>query len=165
MKIFSHNLAGGLFSSSRDALNKNLYTPEALLHSKLCCLESYRNTAGQLHLKLCYPEIKGNNCNEWKQTSNPATEGKIQGFQKIKLAFPKNGAGGSWGGLGRSELHSSHTLMDDTGSAAYWWMAVGASRLYEEATRMGGSRDPGCGMDNGYHGGYKRVEVYVKCDN
>ena len=129
MKIFSHNLAGGLFDSSNDALKKNLNNPDALLFSKLNFLEGYRNKEGKFHFKICYPEIKGNNCNEWKQTSNPATEGKIQGFQKIKLAFPKNGAGGSWGGLGRSELHSSHTLMDDTGSAAYWWMAVGASRI------------------------------------
>ena len=162
MKIFSHDLAGGLFSSSSDAMNKNLYSPESLLHSRLCCLESYRNTAGQLHLKLCYPEIKGNNCNEWKQTSNPATEGTIRGFQKIKLAFPKNGAGGSWGGLGRSELHSSHTLMDDTGSAAYWWMAVGASRLYEDGHKDG--RIPGPWLWNGYYGGYKRVELYVNCN-
>ena len=162
MKIFSHDLAGGLFSSSSDAMNKNLYSPESLLHSRLCCLESYRNTAGQLHLKLCYPEIKGNNCNEWKQTSNPATEGTIRGFQKIKLAFPKNGAGGSWGGLGRSDLHSSHTLMDDTGSAAYWWMAVGASRLYEDGHKDG--RIPGPWLWNGYNGGYKRVELYVNCN-
>ena len=96
MKIFSHNLAGGLFSSSRDALNKNLYTPEALLHSKLCCLESYRNTAGQFHLKLCYPEIKGNNCNEWKQTSNPATEGKIQGFHKGPFTYYVSAFWGLW---------------------------------------------------------------------
>ena len=129
MKIFSHNLAGGLFDSSNDALKRNQNNPDALLFSKLNFLEGYRNKEGKFHFKICFPEIKGNNCNEWKQTSNPATEGKIRGFQKIKLAFPKNGAGGSWGGLGRSELHSSHTLMDDTGSAPYWWMAVGASRI------------------------------------
>ena len=64
--------------------------------------------------------------------------------------------------LGRSELHSSHTLMDDTGSAAYWWMAVGASRLYEDGHKDG--RIPGPWLWNGYNGGYKRVELYVNCN-
>ena len=127
MKIFSHDLAGGLFSSSSDAMNKNLYSPESLLHSRLCCLESYRNTAGQLHLKLCYPEIKGNNCNEWKQTSNPVTEGTITGYEPISIAFPANGNGNPWAGLGKSEQPS--TLIDDTGSEATAWMAVGAFKF------------------------------------
>ena len=78
MKIFSHNLAGGLFDSSNDALKKNLNNPDALLFSKLNFLEGYRNKEGKFHFKICFPEIKGNNCNEWKQTSNPATEGKIR---------------------------------------------------------------------------------------
>ena len=118
MKIFSHNLAGGLFDSSKDAMKKNQNTPDAHLFSKLNLLEGFRNKDGKFHLKLCYPEIKGKNgnCNEWKQSSNPTTEGKIKGFQKVKLAFPHNGAARSWGGLGRSDLYSTHTLMGDTGS-------------------------------------------------
>ena len=37
------------------------------------------------------------------------------------------------------------------------------SRLYEDGHKDG--RIPGPWLWNGYHGGYKRVELYVKCDN
>ena len=156
MKIFSHDLAGGLFSSSSDAMNKNLYSPEALLHSRLCCLESYRNTAGQLHLKLCYPEIKGNNCNEWTQTSNPATETTITGFKAISLAFTKTGDNNAWAGLGRSQ-GSSNTLVDDAPSEHNWWSAIGAT-VHSNWLQAGSIPGP-------VNHGVKRVELYAHTGN
>ena len=84
MQVFSHNTAGGLFSSQEDALSKNPGDPEADLYSVLDQLESLRSVEGSFHLKLCYPEVTGEaggSCNEWTQTSNPATDSNIAGYQ------------------------------------------------------------------------------------
>merc|ERR1719378_122462 len=80
VKVFNHNTDGGLFSSPEDALNKNSDDPTAKLYSILGNLEEYR-IAGRFHFRLCYPELVGVNdgdgCNEWIQTSNPATNSTI----------------------------------------------------------------------------------------
>ena len=133
MKAFSHDTDVGLFANTQDALNKNSHNPNAPLFSNLDQLESFRNAEGKFHLKLCYPErqSKLGYCNEWLQSSNPVTDGKITGFKKIHLSFSKNGAGKPFGGLGKSGK-SETTLMDDTGSNPYWWMAVGATKYYEK---------------------------------
>ena len=75
--MFSHDTAGGMFSSTEEALSKNPDNPEAPLYSILSKLESYRNADGSFHFKICYPEKKAaklGHCNEWIQTSNPVTE-------------------------------------------------------------------------------------------
>ena len=52
----------------------------------------------------------------------------------------------------------------NTGSDAYWWMAVGASKIYID-NGVNTGRIPGPLRWNGGYGGYKQVELYVKCDN
>ena len=137
-KIFSHNTAGGLFSDRDDAMYKNPDNPEADLFSVLYRLEDFRDADGNFHFKLCYPELTGaggGRCNEWTQTSNPATEGTITGFQAISLSFTvneyENGRGRSWGGLGRSN-DTDTTLIDDTGEEPNWWSAIGAMEHYPQ---------------------------------
>ena len=129
-KIFGHDSSGGLFfnGSQDEALWKNPGNPAAKQFSILKNIENFRGDDGKFHFKLCYPELTGEGggrCNEWKQTSNPVTEGIIKGFEKIKLAFTKSGLHKPWGGLGRSETYRTHALMDDTGTHAYWYMAIG----------------------------------------
>ena len=93
IKVFSHDTAGGMFSSQEDALSKNPNTTGALLFSILDQLEDFRNDDGSFHFKLCYPELAGvggGRCNEWLQDSNPATETDIAGFRPISLSFTRN---------------------------------------------------------------------------
>ena len=153
--MFSHDTAKGMFSSTEEALSKNPDNPEAPLYSILSKLESYRNADGSFHFKICYPEkmaAKLGHCNEWIQTSNPVTEGTIKGFKKIHLAFPKNGGGRDWVGIGKTGK-SGPSLIDDTGSAASWWMAIGAT-----GNNPAGSKNiPGPWLNN-----VKKVELYVK---
>ena len=158
VKVFSHNTEGGLFTSSQDALSRNQDNPQASLFSILGKLESYRNAEGKFRFKICYPEVQSEfhglgHCNEWLQSSNPTTEGTITGYKRIHLAFPKNGAGRAWGGLGRSG--NSGTLADDTGSSLYWWMAVGATEYYHpnKKTIPGPWARPADGI--------KKIELYV----
>ena len=51
---------------------------------------------------LCYPE----QCNDWLQTSNPASEVEVTGFRATCLAFSANSYDDAWavGGAGRESL-------------------------------------------------------------
>ena len=123
---------GGVFFSQEDALSKNPDNPEAPLFSILGDLESYRTSDGLFHFKLCYPEITGDTghgdqCNEWKQSSNPATAATIKDFQAIGLAFSKNSLNESWAGLGKSSDQSPRSLIDDAPTHADWHTAIGAT--------------------------------------
>ena len=70
-----------------DAKNKNSDDPNAPLFSILDQLEGMRNRDGKFHLKLCYPELTQFSppCNEWIQTSNPATETAITGYEEVQV--------------------------------------------------------------------------------
>ena len=85
LKVFSHDTSGGLFADGTDALTKNSDNTDAKLFSVLSSLDTLRLEDGTFHLKLCYPELAeyDNPCNEWTQTSNPATDTTIQNFVPI----------------------------------------------------------------------------------
>ena len=126
---------GGVFSSQEDALSKNPDNPEAPLFSILDNLESYRTSDGLFHFKLCYPEINGDTghggqCNEWKQSSNPATEATIKDFQAVWLGFSKNSLNEGWAGLGKSSDQTPRSLMDDAPTHSHWHTAIGATHYH-----------------------------------
>ena len=130
-KVFSHNKNGGVFSSYDEALNMNPGNPCAALYSILDQLESYRSSDGNFHLKLCYPEVAGaggSHCNEWIQSSNPATDTSITGFSAVSLAFTQGGSA-NFAGLGRSPAGQAALINDDP-SGSYWWSAIGATQLH-----------------------------------
>ena len=136
VKVFSHHTADGLFSSHEDALSRNADNPFASLYSILGQLDSYRNYLGYFQFRLCYPEligVGGSHCNVWIQSSNPATETTITGFEAISLAFTKNSYNHSWVGLGRNPNPNADAVIDDAPSTDvfYRWSAVGAIRFYE----------------------------------
>ena len=160
IKIFSHNTAGGLFSSQEDALTKNPDNPEADLYSILDSIGRFRNEDGSFHLKLCYPEVTGVNgshCNEWTQSSNPANQTTITNFQAISLAFDVNSAENPWIGLGRSPSNYPQTLIDDYPAHSWWWMAIGATQFYKEDGIIPGPR----GTDPAEGHKVRKVELYV----
>ena len=80
-----------------DALSKNPDDQNANLFSIFDQLEKYRDENGNFQFKLCYPEL--DKCNEWIQSSNPATETEIKGFRAVDLTFKTNEIGGQWAGL------------------------------------------------------------------
>ena len=110
-KVFSHNSAGGLFSDRDDAMYKNPDNPEADLFSVLYRLEDFRDDDGNFHFKLCYPELTGvggGRCNEWIQSSNPATEGTIAGFQ-VEL---------------QANLHEDFAKLFNHGEGLHWGLLL-----------------------------------------
>ena len=83
-----------------------------------------------------------------------STEGIITGFKRIRLAFPQNGLGLPWAGLGNSQMGSlGNTLMDDSGSRPSWWMAIGATKYNPPKYKT----IPGPWLRD-----VKKVELYVK---
>ena len=79
-----------VFKDLKEAENKNAKNETANLFSILDQLDNYRDCNGDLHLKICYPELAGNftdPCNEWTQSSNPATDSIIKGYKPIKITF------------------------------------------------------------------------------
>lgn len=120
-------------NSPDDVLSKNPNDPNADLYSILDTLEKYRDAEGKFTFKICYPEFKGNgggSCNEWKQSSNPATESTITDFEAISTPLPWNfnGNGKPWGGIGKNAktVDQEKTLIDDVPSNKNSWMSIGA---------------------------------------
>merc|ERR1711879_1064272 len=139
VKVFGHDTAGGLFSRRADALTKNEDNPDAKLFSILNQLEKYRGSDGNFQFKLCYPEL--NKCNEWIQSSNPATETTIRGFKPISLAFKTNGIGGAWAGLGKSSSNKySEVLIDDAPAYKNWHSAIGSCAYWPGKPKIPGPR-------------------------
>ena len=128
IKVFSHDVTAGLFTSNKDALLKNHNDPSADLFSNLENLSTMRLPDGTFHFKVCFPSLIEefeNPCNEWSQTSNPVTETTITGYEPIMLTFHKRGTGGPFNGLGLNEF-GDNTLIDDEPDSGSWWLAIGA---------------------------------------
>ena len=78
----------------------------------------------------------GDGCNEWIQTSNPATETKITGFLPVRLSFKSNGHNNPWVGIGRKD--SSPTLINDSPTQSAWYTAIGSRTYWSGKTTIPG---------------------------
>jgi hypothetical protein len=161
VKVFSHDTSGGLFSSKADALRKNPGNHDEKLFSILGNLENFRLADGSFHLKMCYPELTSYNppCNEWIQTSNPATESAITGFRAINLAFPKNSRGVAWEGLALSS--ASQTLIDESPDDPIWWWAIGAMSYHSGPDTITGPKNYKTPYTQYQIGVVKKVELWT----
>ena len=136
---------------------KNPDDPNANLFSNLVKLENYRGKDGNFQFKLCYPEV--GKCNEWIQSSNPATETTIRGFRAISLDFTRNGVRGAWAGLGKSSAISyAETLIDDSPAARNWHCAIGSCAYWPRKPLIPGPTEF---QDRGQNSGISEVVLYV----
>ena len=139
LKVFSHNTSGGLFSNKAGVLESNPTNSNADLFSILYKLEEFKDSNGNFHFKLCYPELKGiggKSCNEWIQSSNPFTAHTITGFRAIHLAFEKNSYYQPWAGLGRNLPNlQRNTLIDDAPTRGNYYSAIGAFTYWPDSTK------------------------------
>ena len=146
LKVFSHNTNGGLFPNKEAVSEYNPTNSNADLFSILNLLDEFKDSNGNFHFKLCYPEligIGGKSCNEWIQSSNPLTANNITGFRAIDLAFDKNSYGQPWAGLGRNlPQYEGAALIDDAPLQSRWWSAIGAFSYYPSPRRIPGPRLP-----------------------
>ena len=121
--MFGHR-SSTLFTAA-DVLSKNTGNEDSGRFSILGSLDSFKTEDGKFHFMLCYPDLTfgndGKYCNEWKQTSNPASSTSIQGYEEISIAFPWNGGKG----LALSST-SDHCFIDNSPNSGNWWWCVGA---------------------------------------
>ena len=127
-------------------------------------LENFKSCDG-FHFKLCYPELigvnEGDGCNEWIQTSNPATESTITGFKPISLSFSNNSYLNSWAGIGKDISGRNSTFIDDVPNEKYWFTAIGSYSYYPSTqTTIPGPRNQTDLNLNTF--GVHQVELYVK---
>ena len=144
IKVFSHDTSGGLFSKKDQVLKSNPENSDADLYSILYRLEEFRNSERNFQFKLCYPEIigiGGKSCNEWIQSSNPATDSDITGFKPISMAFVKNSINQEWKGLGINLVgNQRYSLIDVAPSHSFWFTAIGAFSNWRGADKIPGPR-------------------------
>jgi flagellin-like protein len=125
--IFNHDIAGGYFSSSVDAKNKNQDNPSANLYSILDKLELFRR-GGKFVLKINWPS-SGTGKNIWSQTINPVTNAgmsatrPVEGYEGIDIDYTTN----YWGGL---EQYGSSSLLDGSVNHGNWFYAIGSYNIY-----------------------------------
>ena len=143
--------------SPTDAMSKNPENPNAYLFSKLNDLENYRGKDGNFHFKLCYPKV--GKCNEWIQSSNPATETTIRGFKAMSLEWSWAGRN-AWAGLGKTSSNSyGTTLIDDAPKNKEWFCAIGATAYWPERFKIPGPKYEK--EEGGPEGGISEVILYV----
>jgi len=162
IKVFSHDVSGGLFTNY-DVGTKNPEDPDNKLYSILDQLEDYRSSVGKFQFKLCYPELTWGldekTCNEWIQTSNPYTESSITGFQEIFLAFDRNSNNDDWRGIGKNLVGNDvAVMMDDSPDTSNWFSAIGAKSYWGNGT-IPGPRHP---TDHNTNSQISIVELFVK---
>ena len=121
-------------------------------------LEGLRGSDGKFHFKLCYPELNHYSfpCNEWLQTSNPATESTITGYQGLHVTFGGSGYNHAFGGLAVSPPSVNETWIDATPPSWIWWYAIGCFKYHNGKPNIPGPVDS--------TGGYSitKVELYVQ---
>ena len=170
IKVFSHDVSGGLWVDHEDVGSKNEGNPEAKLYSILNQLEDYRTKDGKFKFKLCYPELtwgkNGRNCNEWYQTSNPYTEPTISGFEEIYLAFGRDTSLNHWGGLGKNIAGGPDysTVIDDSPTHVNHFSDIGCKTYWPEG-QIPGPRFMNDTDDYSYsrkYSGVTKVVLYVE---
>lgn len=167
VKLFSHYVPAGLFTSYDDVGSKNPCNPEADLYSILDQLETYRNTEGKFHFKLCYPEltwgIDGKTCNEWIQSSNPYTESNITDFEAISLAFKRDSYRDEWRGLGKNIVDKDNrTIIDDSPMRGNVFSSLGALEYWNKWETIAGPRHNIYGSGN--YSVITKVELFAKIE-
>jgi len=149
VKVFSHDVSGGLFTSNEEALSKNGDDPSAKLFSRLDQLERFRGEDGKFHFKIVYPLLGGSN--EWIQTSNPATSNTTEGYRPIYLDYKIDGIAETWGGLGLCSGRQQ-AFICDTPTTYHWFMCVGCQSTWKNPNTIPGPYDYAT----------SQVEIYVK---
>ena len=144
----------GYFADQNEALNKNADNEDADMFSILDQLEQYRTCDGQLHFKLCYPELAENfsfPCNEWTQSNNPAVEPILKGFEPITITFKSKVK--DFVGLGLATRGREGHLMEDHPYNSL-------NRAFSIGTIAGEGKIPGPGF-GAVEDMVEKVELYV----
>ena len=107
-------------------MSKNPEDENSKLYSIMDQLPRLSQSLGEFRLRLCYPEIEeaDQRCNEWIQTSKPATDTILEGFRPINWKHSN-----SFRGLGRNEVEG-FALIDDAPHITNGLNYIGTNQLF-----------------------------------
>ncbi|EAY10771.1 hypothetical protein TVAG_121750 [Trichomonas vaginalis G3] len=126
MKIFYHNLLGGLFANKSEAKSINT-TYKYSIPTEVT--DEFRDQDNKFTFALVYPEI--NLYNIWQQTNNPLNERPkaannshyyVEGYYNITILANRNETNCIWGGL---LLSHTENLMDGCPGGKDWFYTIG----------------------------------------
>ena len=137
-KVFSHNVSFGVFTDTEDVKLKNPFDPSAPLFSFLDNLDMLKRREDPYHLRLCYPELRGEHefpCNEWLQRKHPMNSKSRDNMDTaITITFDRNGVSNRrFSGLGKNDAGKNvNTIIDGSPTNTNWWLAIGALNTIED---------------------------------
>ena len=158
-RVFSHNVAHGVFRDTEDVKLKNPYDPSAPLFSFLDNLAMLKRREDPYHLKLCYPELSEEHefpCNEWIQMEHPLKSSSADNMEEaIAITFNRNGVNNyKFKGLGLNRAgKNTKTIIDGSPTNNNWWLAIGALKTKDHDD----ARIPGPQFE-----WVSKVELYMK---
>jgi len=145
-RVFYHDIAGGYWAGSSDALERSKDDPTALRYSILSSLEAFRSPDGTLEMRIDWPDTACAGRNIWRQTSNPANA-PVAGYQPVSVDYTDF----SWGGLELNSFNAS-SFIDGSVGIAWWFYAVGSTVAWADPPGI-----PACSMTAA-----ARVELWVR---
>ena len=141
--------SAGKYMSAKAWESYNTKCPNCDNYSILNTLSDKYKEKGKFTFRISYPLRKAGHASEniWKQSSNPMTKGKVQGYQAVNIKFKQN----RWGGLesGFNNGNNPAARLDGSVNHGNWFYAVGSRTAWG-----GGIPGPTWAA--------KRVELYVK---
>ena len=108
--------------------------------SRMSDLEMARGTDGNFHFKLCYPELAEavpyeDPCNEWIQSSNPATTNTVKDYKKIRIPFTDNGDGDDFNGLSLSVAPRDEPWANISASGESPWYCIEIKKFRSKSSK------------------------------
>ena len=126
MKVFYHNMLGGVFSNKDQAKYINSQYKYSILNE---INDEFRDNDRKFTFALFYPEL--NLYNIWQQSNSPLNERKkwttnnhykVEGYNNITILADRNDSACVWGGL---TLSHSGSLIDGCPGGADWYFTIG----------------------------------------
>jgi len=109
-------------TSSGWLFNEN--DPKSFNYLNLAALEQYRLTSGgnkgSFQFRLSWPGLDNQ---DWTQTSDPTKSTTVTGYAAVDVRHTDN----FWVGL---KTDGKYALLSGSGTAGYWWYAVGGFTIY-----------------------------------
>lgn len=127
-RIFRHNIAGGYFASTADALSKNTGAPTGNLYSVVNKIGDFV-VNGKYRFRQTWPGYTQKNI--WLQTTNPTSDVVTAGVVPISVNLHSD----YWNGLElgngtHGPTNTNQSLLDGSAQRSDWWYSIGATVAY-----------------------------------
>lgn len=157
-RIFRHNIAGGYFANTADALSKNTAAPTGNLYSVVNKIGDFVAN-GKYRFRQTWPGYSQKNI--WLQTTNPTSDVITAGVVPIAVNLHSD----YWNGLElgngtHGPANSNQALLDGSAQRSDWWYAIGSTVAYGNPAGI-----PMASPVLGSGAGVSEVNLWIKEDD